>query len=237
MSPDLIVEELRRNGSKAYAKYNYSYFKCGGGYGSPDDEFCGIKSGPLRRIVAKHWKDADWCGLETLISHKMHEARMFALLALAEKYGASDAAGRRKIAGFYLSHAKYIDNWDLVDLSAHKILGRHCYDTGNIAALRKLAASKNLWRERISIVATYYFIKRGEFAPTIEFAEKFIGHKHDLIHKAAGWMLREAGKAGDAGYRALLAFLDGHARDMPRTMLRYAIERMPKELREKYMEK
>ncbi|MDR2342880.1 MAG: DNA alkylation repair protein, partial [Campylobacteraceae bacterium] len=127
--------------------------------------------------------------------------------------------------------------WDLVDISVYKILGRYSYEISNYAMLRALSQSGFLWEERMSVVANWYLIHKGEFALILEFCEKFLTHKHDLMHKACGWMLREMGKVSDDGYKELLAFLEKHHFKMPRTMLRYAIERLSSEQRNYFMKK
>jgi 3-methyladenine DNA glycosylase AlkD len=235
---DAIVADINSAGDAEYASHHYRFFQCfDGGYGGVDDQFCGTRLPDLRRLVKKYWRDVSYADLERLVSHKVHEVRLFAACAMAEIYGHGDERARGKAVDFYLKHTRYLNNWDLVDISCYKILGRWCYERGDYGILRNLAGSKNLWEQRMEMVATYWPTHNGDFGPTLEMAEKFLCHRHDLMHKASGWMLRELGKQGDAGYKALIGFLDKHSGAMPRTMLRYAIERLPEKLRRYYMAK
>ena len=234
---DTIVKEIKSFGDAKYALHHYKFFKCDGGYGDPKDQFCGIRAPDMGRLVKKHWKDVAYENLKKLIVHKVHEVRTFVLAVLVEKYGRTDETEREKIVKFYLAHTNHINNWDLVDISCYKILGRWCFDQGDYSILEKLSRSKNLWEQRIAMVSTYWPTHRGNFKPVLGLAEKFLSHSHDLIHKASGWMLREVGKQGEAGYKMLVKFLDKHSGSMPRTMLRYAIERFEPELRRHYMGK
>jgi len=156
-----------------------------------------------------------------------------ALLLLIGKYSKADDSVRKKIVEFYLSKTSRINNWDLVDLSAHQIIGNYYFDKDR-KKLYQLAESSNLWEQRIAVVSTYYFIKRNDFKEIITFSEMLINHKHDLIHKSTGWMLREAGKMD---LSVLMEFLDKHHKKMPRTMLRYSIEKLDESDRLKYMSK
>ncbi|MDR1476907.1 MAG: DNA alkylation repair protein [Rickettsiales bacterium] len=238
MIADTAMEELKRLGNRELAAHHHRYFQCfEGGYGDINDEFCGARAPDLRRLVKKYRTSATYEDIEALISHRLHEARLFAACALAEKYARGDAVGRKRIVDFYLKHTPFLNNWDLVDIAAYKILGRWCREKEDYSILRRLSGSKNLWEQRIGMVATWWPTHEGDFAPALELAERFLGHKHDLMHKAAGWMLREVGKRGEAGRRALLEFLDRHHRIMPRTMLRYSIERLEPALRKRYMGK
>jgi 3-methyladenine DNA glycosylase AlkD len=166
-----------------------------------------------------------------LLYSPWHEERLIALLLLVDRYGRGDQSLRNDIHRAYLANARQINNWDLVDMSASQIVGSHL-DARDVSLLERLARSKNLWKRRIAIVSTLYFIRRGEFFPTLTIAAMLLGDSHDLIHKAVGWMLREVGKRDRAG---LDRFLAKHHRGMPRTMLRYAIERHPETIRQKYL--
>lgn len=233
-----IVAEIRSLGRAEYAGHHRQYFQCfEGGYGDAGDEFFGTRMPDIRCIVKKYLGDISYGELEELVSHNVHEVRMLAACAMAGMYELGDESARKKIVDFYLKHARYLNNWDLVDAACHKILGRWCHDHGDYGILRRMRDSKNLWEQRIAIVSTWWPLRNGEFGPTIEMAAKSLCHRHDLIHKAAGWMLREMGKRGAAGHRALIGFLDANAGTMPRTTLRYATERMPAGLRRRYMEK
>ena len=164
---------------------------------------------------------------------------MIALLILVSKYQKADRKEQKTLFDFYLSHTKYINNWDLVDLSAPSIIGRFIFNTGKsypvrVSILFKLAESENIWERRIAILATYYFIKNNRFDEILAISKSMLEDNHDLIHKAAGWMLREVGKKD---IKVLEEFLRKNYKDMPRTMLRYAIERFPEDLRQAYLKR
>ena len=158
---------------------------------------------------------------------------MLALLILDLEFSQGDVKLRKLIYKFYLTHTKQVNNWDLVDSSASYILGNYLFDKPR-AVLYKLARSKNLWEKRISIIATQAFIAHGQFGDALKISEILLGDKHDLIHKAVGWMLREVGKKDQ---KTLLRFLDNHYRQMPRTMLRYSLEKLPDKLKKHYMKR
>lgn len=173
--------------------------------------------------------------VEKLLHSKFHEARTLAVSILVKKYekAKKDAAFRKEIVSLYLRNVKYINNWDLVDISAYKILGAYAFETNDSSILYKLSDSKHLWSERMSVISCMYFIKRDRFEDIKIMAEKFLNHKHDLMHKVVGWMLRETGKRD---IEELRGFLDKHAATMPRTMLRYSLEKLSPEERKKYMQ-
>jgi 3-methyladenine DNA glycosylase AlkD len=166
-----------------------------------------------------------------MLASSWHEERLLALMLLVDGYGRGDVSRRERIHRAYLDHTRYINNWDLVDASAGYIVGQHL-DAKEIELLERLARSDDIWERRIAIVSTSHFIKRKEFAPTLKIARLLLEDSHDLIHKAVGWMLREVGKRDR---KALDAFLEKHYRKMPRTMLRYAIERHPERIRKQYL--
>jgi 3-methyladenine DNA glycosylase AlkD len=170
--------------------------------------------------------------ISTLLKSPIHEVRLSSLLVLIEKFNRSQKEEKESIANFYLSNTDNINNWDLVDLTAPKIAGEFWFNTST-KTMFEFANSGNLWKERIAIVSTYYFIKHNEFAQIIKLSQHFLKHKHDLIHKATGWMLREAGKQDK---KVLYAFLDKYHKQMPRTMLRYSIEKLSEKERKKYMQ-
>lgn len=212
-----------------------SFFKTGkGGYGE-GDTFIGLVV-PDNRKISKAYFNLPFQEIAEMLSSPIHEFRLAALIALVERYRrcSKDAAARAEIADFYLSHTAGINNWDLVDLSAPQIIGSQMLYSGSTNIADHLAQSSNLWEQRISIVASFTLIKAGKFSLTLRLAEKFLHHKHDLIHKASGWMLREVGKHDQD---TLCDFLDKHATEMPRTMLRYAIEKFDTPLRKHYMSK
>jgi 3-methyladenine DNA glycosylase AlkD len=223
-----ILENLKAHADPAEAKKSSRYFKAGPGGYAMGDQFLGLALTDVRH-AAKKYRESSWDELDRLIQSKYHEARATALSILTEKYK-SEPEGAFK---FYIAHTAWINNWDLVDMSAGKIVGAFCYETNDVGPIRKLAASGHLWSERIAIISTMPLIKRGEFKLTLELAVKFLKHKHDLIHKAVGWMLREIGKRNE---KKLTAFLDQYAGKLPRTALRYSLEKLTPEQRKQYME-
>lgn len=226
-----IRSDLRCFASKAKAKDLQRFFKTGPGEYGEGDRFLGVTV-PNTRKVAKANRDADRGIVTQLISSEYHEERLLALLILVDQYQRGDADTRTEIFDYYCSNFSHINNWDLVDLSADKIVGAHLFKAKK-ALLWKLAESENLWERRIAIVATFYFIKNDSFAPTVRIARMLLSDPEDLIHKAVGWMLREVGKRN---LKELERFLDRYGKQMPRTMLRYAIERFPETRRKQYLE-
>jgi len=230
LTANSVRKALRRLGSPARARASAWYFKTGKGEYGEGDVFIGLTAAELRE-VARKYRDLPLHEIEILLKNKVHECRSAALVILVRAYGRGDRAGRDRIFRFYLSHTRWINNWDLVDLSAGDIVGEHLLGGGR-ERLMRLARSKWLWERRIAIIATSAFIARGQFADTLRIARVLLHDEHDLIHKAVGWMLREVGK------RSLPAeekFLAKHAPRMPRTMLRYAIEKFPPRKRKMYM--
>ena len=187
---------------------------------------------PQVRALARHHADLPLPRVRDLLRSRWHEARLLALLILVRGFGHGDEKQRSRIARLYLANLAWVNNWDLVDSSAHLILGPHLA-RGDRALLDKLSRSPNLWRRRIAIMATFHYIRHNDFRDALRIARALLHDDHDLIHKAAGWMLREIGKRDEA---ALRGFLDRHAGEMPRTMLRYAIERLPQGSRSFYMQ-
>jgi 3-methyladenine DNA glycosylase AlkD len=206
------------------------FFKTGPGDYAEFDKFLGIKT-PVLRKVAKEYKDLPFQVIKAFLSSEFNEERLFALIVLVIQYKKADLLTKESIYQFYLNNIAYINNWNLVDNSAHYIIGAHLWNK-DCSVLFRLASSKNLWERRISIVATWYFIKQQDFEYTISISKLLINDKEDLIHKACGWMLREVGKQSEA---ALMSFLNYHASFMPRTMLRYSIEKFPDLLRKNYL--
>jgi 3-methyladenine DNA glycosylase AlkD len=166
-----------------------------------------------------------------MLASSWHEERLLALMLLVDGYGRGDSSRRGRIHRAYLANTRHINNWDLVDSSAEYIVGQHL-DPEKIELLERLARSDDIWERRIAIISTVHFIKRNQFAPTLRIARLLLRDKHDLIHKAVGWMLREVGKRDR---KVEDAFLEKHYRKMPRTMLRYAIERHPERVRKQYL--
>jgi 3-methyladenine DNA glycosylase AlkD len=228
-----LLNDLRHYRSEVLARYHEKYFqvhKGGYGYG---DSFWGIKVPQQRVIARKYWKDINLKEIEELLQYKIHEVRLTALMILVEKYQKIDKHGKSSIVKIYLRNFKYINNWDLVDLSAPYITGDY-WNSNSLKDFWMYAKSGYLWKERIAMVSTLYFIKQKRFDETLVLAKMFLNNKHDLIHKASGWMLREVGKRD---IKPLILFLDKHCHSMPRTMLRYSIEKLSPEKRKHYMEK
>lgn len=240
MSIDAIKRELKKESNKKDIKILQRFFKTGKGEYGEGDIFIGVRV-PKQRKIAKKYVDIKLNEIEKLLKEKIHEYRLTALLILVEKYNEGNESknkklNKEKIYNLYLKNLKYINNWDLVDLSAHKIIGKHIYDNNlNDKILFKLSENNNLWFRRIAIISSFYFIKQKKYNLTFKLAEKLLEDKEDLIHKAVGWMLREIGKS--CGVEKEEIFLKKYYKKMPRTMLRYSIERFPKNKKEFYMKK
>ncbi len=208
------------------------FFKTSVGQYGHGDEFLGITV-PECRVIAKQFRDLPLRETEKLLHSKIHEERLAALLILVDQFERGTPNKQNTIVSRYLQNTQWVNNWDLVDLSAPKILGRFLFErSGETKILERLARSRSLWKRRIAIVATLYFIQHDRFAPTLRIARLLLKDSHDLIHKAAGWMLREVGKRS---LPTLERFLKSHRTAMPRTMLRYALERLPPKKRNLYL--
>jgi 3-methyladenine DNA glycosylase AlkD len=229
-----IQQELRSLASPMQAKNLARFFKTGKGDYGEGDKFLGIKMPEIRNIVRKNFKTTPWRELEILIKSPHHEERMLCLLILVAQYKKAEPAEQEKIYTFYLTNTKFINNWDLVDLTAEHIVGAYLADKDQ-KNLLKLAKSKLLWNRRIAVMATFYFIKKDQPEITLKLAEVLLNDKHDLIHKAVGWMLREIGKRCSETIEE--EFLKKNYQKMPRTMLRYATERFSEEKRQFYLKK
>ena len=228
-----VRKELKSMADPDKAAMLQRFFKTGPGYYGEGDIFIGVMV-PQSRQIAKKFSQLPLGEVRTLLYSCIHEERLVALLILAWRYNSSLSSSMEKeeIAKFYLEHIKQVNNWDLVDLSAPNILGAHLLvDNTDKSLLYRLAGSENVWERRIAIVATHHFIRNGDFSDTLKIAEMLLQDRHDLIHKAVGWMLREVGKRDAAAEEA---FLEKHWSVMPRTMLRYAIERLPESKRRRY---
>jgi 3-methyladenine DNA glycosylase AlkD len=212
------------------AALHQRFFKTGPGEYGEGDRFLGLTVPVLRRL-AREYDALPRRSIVALLRSPWHEARQLALFILVRQHARADAAGRAAIAALYLDHIACINNWDLVDCSAEHIAGPHARERDR-SLHDRLARSPVVWERRIAVVATFGFIKRGDVRDTLRIAERLLDDPHDLIHKAVGWMLREAGKRDPD---AAAAFLDAHAAHMPRTMLRYAIERLPPRVRQRYL--
>ena len=198
-------------------------------YGEGDD-FLGIKV-PVNRKIVKNNLDLNTNELGLLLRSKYHEERLAALFVIVEKYSRASETEKEEIFDFYMNNRKGINNWDLVDLSAPAVVGAYLYNKDK-SVLFEFAKSRSLWDRRIAVISTFYFIKKGEFDVTLQIAEILLKDKHDLIHKAVGWMLREIGKRD---LRTEESFLEKYYKVMPRTMLRYAIEKFPQRKRQRYL--
>lgn len=232
MSISQIKQELRKGGSREKAKILQGFFKTAPGEYGYGDIFIGVPV-PHIREIAKKYRDLNLKSALKLLKSKIHEERLLSLIILVLKFDESDAAGKNKIYELYLKNTKYINNWDLVDLTAPNIVGTFLADK-NKKILYKLAKSNSLWERRIAIVATLNFIRKNNFSDTVKITEILLKDKEDLIHKACGWMLREVAKRKK---ELVVDFLLKHYRRMPRVMLRYAIERFPERERLKYLSK
>jgi 3-methyladenine DNA glycosylase AlkD len=226
-----VRKELKSMADPDKAAILQRYFKTGLGQYGEGDIFIGVTV-PQSRKVAKKFSQLELVEVKTLLYSRIHEERLVALLILVWRYSSalSSREEKEEIVKFYLENIKQVNNWDLVDLSAPNILGAHLIDKDR-RLLYRLARSENVWERRIAILATYHFIRNGDFSDTLKIAEILLQDRHDLIHKAAGWMLREVGKRDVASEQA---FLEKHLGVMPRTMLRYAIERLPESKRRRY---
>ncbi|MBC7790339.1 MAG: DNA alkylation repair protein [Anaerolineae bacterium] len=233
MVPTGIAElrrSLRLHASQTDARFLQRFFKTGPGQNAEGDRFLGVRV-PATRAVARTGRGMPFGKLSALLRSKWHEERLLALIMLGDAHSKADEATREAILRMYLENTAHINNWDLVDTSAPGIVGPHI-DPARPLLLQRLARSRDLWERRIAIVATLHWIRLAELRPTFKIATMLVDDSHDLIHKATGWMLREAGKQDR---EALEGFLRLHCRTMPRTMLRYAIERFPPSVRKRYL--
>lgn len=229
---DRLKKDLERLRDEKKAVDLARFFKTGKGEYGEGDVFLGIIV-PKQRIVAKKYQNMSLKETAELLSSKVHEHRLTALFILVLKYKKSDVRGKEEIKDVYLKNFRYVNNWDLVDLSAPRILGSYLLDKDR-SLLYKLAKSRNIWERRIAVLSTSMFIYHNQFEEALEISEMLLGDEHDLIHKAVGWMLREIGKRD---MKAEEKFLDKHYKKMPRTMLRYAIEKFPEPKRKHYLAK
>ncbi|HEY8174953.1 MAG TPA: DNA alkylation repair protein [Gemmatimonadaceae bacterium] len=226
-----VLRRMRELADPRRAVISQRFFKSGAGQYGAGDKFLGLTV-PQIRALSREIGVLPLPEIEKLLESDLHEARLLALILLTSAYRRGDAKVRERIYRLYLRRTDRINNWDLVDLSAPNIVGAHLLDRSR-APLRTLARSKSLWERRIAVVATQHLIQQRQFDDTLELAELLLGDEEDLMHKAVGWMLREVGKRDE---RTLVSFLDKHAGAMPRTALRYAIERLSPAQRRRYME-
>ncbi len=232
MIEDSVKQELNSISNPLKAKDQMGFFQVfEGGYGA-GDRFLGI-SVPLQRAIAKkHYGAISLDGIVNLLRSNIHEYRLTALFMLVSKYEhEKNKTEKERFVKVYLDNLDFVNNWDLVDSSAHLILGRDLFDKDR-SILYTLAQSANLWHQRVAMISSYYFIKKNDFGDAFRIADQLIAHKHDLIHKAVGWMLREIGNRDfDQEYK----FLESRYKIIPRTMLRYAIEKFPEDMRQKFL--
>ncbi len=227
-----IQNELEQFIDPVKREYLPKFFKTGKGQYGEGDKFLGIVV-PITRLVAKQYKNEPFEVTAELLQSEWHECRLCALLMLVERFKKSDEKGRKQIYEFYLSQTKRINNWDLVDLSASYIVGEYLKDKSR-EDLYRLAASSLLWEQRIAVVATAALIRKDDFIDILRLSELLLQHKHDLMQKAIGWMLREMGKRDK---ELLVQFLEKFSKVMPRTMLRYSIEKFTEEERRYFMQR
>ena len=227
-----VKEELKSKANSEKAKILSGFFKTGKGEYGEGDVFLGVVVPELRKI-AKKYSGIDSMEVGELLNSKIHEERLCALFILIGHYKKADLEQREKIVRFYLANTKNINNWDLVDLSAPNILGDYLLDKDRVV-LYRLVKSENLWERRIAVLLTFTFIREGQFKDSLRIFAILLKDKHDLIHKAVGWMLREIGKRD---INVLRAFLNKHCKVMPRTMLRYAIEKLDEKERKGFLGK
>jgi 3-methyladenine DNA glycosylase AlkD len=227
---DVLLSRLDSLSDEKTAGILQWFFKTGPGEYGEGDLFRGIRV-PMLRKLCREFPQAGLADVVGLLASPWHEDRLFGLLLLVERYRKADDMGREEIYETYCSQTSRINNWDLVDLSAPQIVGRHL-QARDRSPLYRFAASDSLWERRIAIVSTFHFIKQGEFLDTLAIADRLLGDPEELIHKATGWMLREVGKKDQP---VLEAFLQQQYSRMPRVTLRYAIERFPEELRQAWL--
>ncbi len=229
-----MVKEIQKRlielGDPEIAAHSQRFFKTGPGEYGEGDIFRGIRV-PVQRKVAKAFKHVSVATAIDLLHSKYHEDRLVAIFILVEKYKKKDPVQKQEIYEQYLANTAYINNWDIVDSSAHKIVGPHLMDRDR-SILYKLVKSEMLWERRIAMMSTYYFIHKDDYEDALKLAELLLHDKEDLIHKVVGWMLRELGKRN---FDLEDGFLLQHYQSMPRTMLRYAIEKFPEERRQGYL--
>lgn len=230
MTKTKVVAALKEHADPEKAAFFPRFFKTGKGEYGEGDVFLGVTV-PHQRRVARQFRELSRREIAKLLDDRRHECRLTGLLILVEQFERGNEPARAVAAEFYLDRLDRVNNWDLVDLTAHKILGPYL-ENRDRSLLDELAASGHLWRQRVAMIATYYYIKQDDFRDTKRLARALLNHEHDLIHKAVGWMLREMGKRDRA---ELERFLRRRYKKMPRTMLRYAIEKLPEQRRQQYL--
>ncbi len=226
-----IQKSLREKQNPEKAAFFPRFFKSGPGEYAEGDQFLGVIV-PDQRKIAKQYCELPLAQIEKLLDNKFHECRLTAIFILVSQYEkAKDDARRKELYEFYLRKLDKVNNWDLVDSSAHKIVGPYL-KTRSRKPLYRLAKAKHLWKNRVAMIATYHYIKANDLEDALQIAELLLKHPHDLIHKAVGWMLREIGKQNET---VLQTFLKTHHQDMARVMIRYAIEKLPEKKRKQIL--
>lgn len=230
-----IQEALNDLSDKDKVKKLQKYFKTQPGEYGEGDQFIGVKVPDQRKVAKEFYTKTSFTDLAELLSQPIHEVRFTATFILVLQYEKSkDWTEKKAIVDFYLLHTASFNNWDLVDSSCYKILGHYAFHQNQEEILYRLADSASLWEKRMAVVSTLYFIKQKEFSIVTQIVHKNLHHPHDLMHKANGWMLREMGNIDEV---SLLTFLDAFAQELPRTTLRYAIEKLPENIRKEYLKK
>ena len=230
MSLQQIYKRLRTLADSAVAEHSQRFFKTGPGEYGEGDQFRGIRV-PVLRKLAREFKSLSLDETVKLLHSKWHEQRLLALLMMVNRFARADEIGKKEVYSAYLENMPWINNWDLVDTTCMHIVGGWLYPRKR-TVLYDLAQSEVLWERRIAIIASFYFIKQGDFSDTLKLSKQLLNDSHDLMHKAVGWMLREVGKRD---LQVEEQFLKEYYNDMPRTMLRYAIEKFPEDRRQAYL--
>jgi len=227
-----IKKDLQEKADVEKVLHLQKFFKAvPGGYGE-GDKFIGVSVPDQKKIAKKYYKGCTFNEAEELLNAKIHEYRLTSLFIMINKFERSKPGEEQKaIVDLYVKNIKAVNNWDLVDSSAHRILGSYLEDK-NKSLLYEFADSGDLWKQRIAVITTFHFIRNGQYSDTLKIAEILLDHKHDLIHKAVGWMLREVGKRD---FETEYDFLRKNYKNMPRTMLRYAIEKFDEKLRKQFL--
>ena len=228
-----LLQEITAKADASQVEGLSRFFKTGPGQHGEGDKFLGIKVPVTREVVKACWRETGLQDLEECIASEYHEVRLAALLALVELFR-HNKSKQKEYVDFYLAHTDRINNWDLVDLSCYPLLGVWLLDKDRQLLYDLARDGKTIWEQRIGIVSTMTFIRHGQLQDTFDIADILLHHPHDLIHKAVGWLLREAGKRDK---EALVQYLDPRYQTMPRTMLRYAIEKFPEAERQQYLKK
>ena len=215
------------------AEFFPRFFKTGKGEYGEGDLFLGVKVPDQRSVAKEYYSRLNLEELSELLSSKYHEHRLTALFMLISKFEKTkDNTIKDEVVKFYLNHLKYVNNWDLVDSSCYKILGRYAFENKKESLLRDLSEAEEMWHKRIAVVGTMHYVKKGSYDLTKEFVTRNLKHSHDLMHKANGWLLREMGNKNE---KELISYLNIYYKEMPRTCLRYAIEKLDEEVRQDYL--